>query len=192
MNRSRPVTRRTESFCVPWEDVFGYVQAVAHDGILYVSGQLSHDLRGALVAPAPLDTSGRPSSFANMEAQIRRTYENAMGLLARFGASLDDVIEETLYVVDMDSAFHVAARVRKQMYGSERPRVANTIVAVSRLALPEQLVQISFRAVLPREAPNGEMHPSRMSGDERVAPKQPRAAAAARSRQSPSARPLAN
>src|SRR5690606_17194704 len=131
--------RQAESFGVPWEAAFGYEQAVEQDGVIYLSGQLSHDMAGALVAPARVDAARRPVDFSNTEAQIRRTYENAVELLSRFGATLDDVVEETIFVIDMDSAFPVAARVRKEMYGTARPRVANSIVAVSRLALPEQL-----------------------------------------------------
>jgi enamine deaminase RidA (YjgF/YER057c/UK114 family) len=139
--------RKAESFGVPWEAVFGYEQAIEQDGVIYLSGQLSHDMEGKFVAPAPLDAAGRPSDFSNMEAQIRRTYENARHLLARYGATLDDVVEEVVYVMDMPSAFHAAAKVRKEMYGKDRPQVANSIVAVSALALPEQLVEISYRAI---------------------------------------------
>jgi len=141
------VVRQAESFGVPWEAAFGYEQAVEQDGVVYLSGQLSHDMDGALVAPASLDAAGVPVDFSSTEAQIRRTYENAIDLLARFDATLDDVVEETVFVIDMDSAFPAAAKVRKEMYGTARPQVASSIVAVSRLALPEQLVEISFRAV---------------------------------------------
>src|SRR5690554_6433610 len=97
--------RQVENFGVPWEAVFGYEQAVELDGTIYVSGQLSHTSDGVFIAPAALDSAGRPSDFSNMEAQMRRTYENAVELLATFGASLADVVEETIYVIDMESGF---------------------------------------------------------------------------------------
>jgi enamine deaminase RidA (YjgF/YER057c/UK114 family) len=146
----RSHNRHVESFGAPWEALFGYEQAVEQDGIIYISGQLSHEADGTLVAPAALDASGRPRDFSNTEAQIRRTYQNAVELLARFGATLDDVVEETVYVIDMPSAFPVAAKVRKEMYGVDRPAVANSLVGVAQLAQPTQLVEISFRAVLGR------------------------------------------
>jgi enamine deaminase RidA (YjgF/YER057c/UK114 family) len=102
------------------------------------------------VAPADLDEAGKPQSFDNMEAQIRQTYENARILLAQFGASFDDVVEETLYVLDVDAAFGAASKVRKQVYGAEIPQLASNLIGVSRLAFPQQLVEITFRAVVDR------------------------------------------
>jgi enamine deaminase RidA (YjgF/YER057c/UK114 family) len=49
-----------------------------------------------------------------MEEQMRVTYANAAKLLARFGATLDHVVEETLYVLDVDAVFAVAGKVRKE------------------------------------------------------------------------------
>ena len=99
-----------------------YVQAVKVKDTIYISGQLSHDGDGALVAPAELDASGKPVDFSDMEAQLHQTYVNAIELLARYGATLDDVVEETLYVLDVDAAFTAGAKVRKAMYGCEQRR----------------------------------------------------------------------
>jgi enamine deaminase RidA (YjgF/YER057c/UK114 family) len=134
---------------MPWESAYGYGQAVQAGNVVYVSGQLSHDDDGRLVGPAPIDAAGRILDGANMELQIRTTYANAARLLKRFGATLDNVVEETIYVLDFDAAFAVAGKVRKAAYGTERPACASTIVEVTRLAFPEQLVEISFTAVLP-------------------------------------------
>jgi enamine deaminase RidA (YjgF/YER057c/UK114 family) len=135
---------------VAWEKAFGYAQAIKVKDTIYVSGQLSHDSVGNLVAPADLDEAGKPQSFDNMEAQIRQTYENARILLAQFGASFDDVVEETLYVLDVDASFGAASKVRKQVYGAEVPQLASNLIGVSRLAFPQQLVEITFRAVVDR------------------------------------------
>jgi enamine deaminase RidA (YjgF/YER057c/UK114 family) len=136
-----------EQLGVPWEEAYGYVQAVKVGNVIYVSGQLSHGLDGKLIAPATLNAAGRPSDFSAMEAQMRASYDNATTLLARFGASLSDVVEETLYVLDVDAAFAVAGDVRKSAYGTSQPRCASTIVGTTRLAFPEQLIEISFTAV---------------------------------------------
>jgi hypothetical protein len=56
------------------------------------------------------------------------------------------VVEEVLYVTDMEKAFAVAGRVRKEAYGSPRPAVASTILATPRLAFPTQLIEIKFLA----------------------------------------------
>lgn len=141
-------TRQVKNFGVPWEDAFGYVQAVKLHGIIYISGQVSHSKDGTLVAPALLDDKGKPTDFSNMEAQLRCAYENAIELLAQFDATLSDVVEETLYVLDVDAGFPAASKVRKEMYGTDRPLVASNIIGISRLAMPELLVEVAFRAVV--------------------------------------------
>lgn len=135
---------------VTWEKAFGYAQAVKVKDTIYISGQLSHDSDGNLVAPADIDEFGKPVSFRAMEAQITQAYENARLLLKRFGASFDDIVEETLFVLDVDTAFPAAARVRKKVYGSETPQLASNLIGVSRLAFPHQLVEVTFRAVVDR------------------------------------------
>ena len=132
---------------VPWEDEYGYVQAVQAGDTIYVSGQLSHDENGTMIAPAPVDANGKVTSFANMEAQMRQTYANTQKLLAKFGATLADVVEETLFVVDVDAAFAVAGKIRREAYGTQRPMCASNLIGTSRLALPEQLIEIAFVAV---------------------------------------------
>lgn len=136
-------------FGTPWEDAYGYAQAIKVGDTIYVSGQLSHDDNGTLIAPAVLDESGKPFDFLAMEEQMRVTYDNAVKLLARFGATLDHVVEETLYVLDVDAAFAAAGKVRKEAYATARPRCASNLIGVSRLAFPEQLIEIVFKAVLP-------------------------------------------
>jgi enamine deaminase RidA (YjgF/YER057c/UK114 family) len=133
---------------VPWEDAYGYAQAVKVGDTIYVSGQLSHDDKGTLIAPAALDESGKPSDYSTMEEQMRVTYANAAKVLARFGATLDNVVEETLYVLDVDAAFAVAGKVRKEAYAVARPHCASNLIGVSRLAFPEQLIEIVFKATL--------------------------------------------
>ncbi len=61
-----------------------------------------------------------------MEAQIRQTYVNAKKLLAEFGATLDDVVEETLFVLDVPSAFAAGSKVRKRCTAQTRHRLQAT------------------------------------------------------------------
>lgn len=129
-----------------WEEEYGYAQAVKVGDTIYVSGQLSHDEKGNFVAPAPLDDQGRIRDHSNMGSQMLQAYANAKEVLRRYGATLDNVVEEVLYVTDMDAAFAVAGPVRKEAYGSEKPEVASTILVTPRLALPPQLVEIKLVA----------------------------------------------
>ncbi len=154
MTSTAALVRKVANHGVAWEDIYGYCQAVQVKDVVYLSGQLGHDGEGKLVAPAPLDAQGKPTDFSGMEQQMRQTYLNAIALLAEFGATLDDVVEETLYVLDVDAAFAVAGKVRKDMYGTERPLVASNLIGVTRLALPPQLIEVTFRAIL-KDAPGG-------------------------------------
>src|SRR3546814_3200880 len=77
-----------------------------------------------------------------MEDQMRVTYAKAAKILARFGATLDHVVEETLYVLDVDAAFAVAGKVRKEAYSTDRPQCASNLIGVTRLAFPAQIIEI--------------------------------------------------
>ena len=146
MTLSMTLSKDVKGFGMPWEDTYGYAQAVKVDDTIYVSGQLSHDEQGNMVGAAPLDDSGKIRDHSNMETQMRQTYANAKKTLNQFGATLDNVVEEVLYVTDMNTAFAVAGPVRQEMYGSKKPAVASTILETPRLALPTQLIEIKFIA----------------------------------------------
>jgi enamine deaminase RidA (YjgF/YER057c/UK114 family) len=140
------ISKDAKGLGMPWEDEYGYAQAVKVGDTIYVSGQLSHDDEGNFIGPAPLDDQGRIQDHSNMEIQMRQTYVNAKKLLAQYGATLDNVVEEVVYVTDMDTAMAAAGPVRKEAYGSEKPQVASTILVTPRLALPPQLIEIKFLA----------------------------------------------
>jgi enamine deaminase RidA (YjgF/YER057c/UK114 family) len=148
VNIQNRIDREVAHFGMPWESIYGYAQAVKAAGVIYVSGQLSHDDKGNIVGPATLDAAGAVVDSSSMALQMQTTYENAQRLLARFGATLDDVVDEVIYVTDFAAAFAVAGKVRKAAYATDRPRCASTIVGTTRLAFPQQLVEISFTAVV--------------------------------------------
>jgi len=139
--------RRVENFGVPWEASYGYAQAILDGDMIYLSGQLSHDADGNFVAPAPLDDKSRVTDFANMGLQLAQTYENCKAMLSRFGATLDNAVEEVVYVLDMDAAFAAIPDVRRQAWGGT-PVVTSTILVTPRLALPPQLCEIKMTAHL--------------------------------------------
>ena len=122
-----------KGFGLPWEESYGFAQAVKVDDTIYVSGQLGLDDQGNMI-------------YSNMETQMRQTYANAKKILSQFGATLENVVEEVLYVTDMETAFAAAGPVRKEAYASKTPAVASTIVVTPRLSLPTQLIEIKFIA----------------------------------------------
>ena len=148
MQKRLGIDKEVASLGMPWEKLYGYAQAVRVKNTIYVSGQLSHDDNGRIVAP-PSDRSDMATRTSEMELQMRTTYENAAKVLAKFGAGLEHVVDEVVYVTDMEAAFAVAGAVRKAAYGTDAPQCASTIAQVIRLALPEQLVEVSFTAVIP-------------------------------------------
>ncbi|WHH49630.1 RidA family protein [Pseudomonas sp. Ap32] len=152
MAASRPFNDDTAYWGVSWEEGYGYPQARRVGNEIFISGQFNHDEEGNLVAPAPLDVDGRPSDFSSMGEQMRVSYDNIAKLLALYGATMQDVVEETLYVLDMDAAFAVVGKVRKAAYGTERPQAASNIIGVSRLAQRPQLIEIVCRAVIGAQA----------------------------------------
>jgi enamine deaminase RidA (YjgF/YER057c/UK114 family) len=139
------VAKEVFNLGMPWEDQYGYAQAVKVGDTIYVSGQLSHDDEGNMIAPAPLDPAGSIADHGNMGPQMAQSYANITKVLAGFGATMDDIVEEVVYVTDMDAAFAVAGEVRAAAYGG-RPVVASMILVTPRLAFPDQLIEIKVIA----------------------------------------------
>lgn len=123
---------QTQTLNMPWEEEYGYAQAVKKGNTVWVAGQLGHDQNGNLAV--------------GMEEQLKLTYQNASKLLNGFGMTLDNVVEEVLYVLDMKTAFEARKKYGRLVY-SNRKQVASSIVVVGGLALPNQLIEIKFVAV---------------------------------------------
>ena len=140
-----PIPKEAGTLGMPWEQSYGYAQAVRVGDTIWVSGQLSHDNEGNIVGPAPVDAQGRILDHDNMRIQMAQCYANAGKVLAQYGATLDNVVEEVVYVTDMDAAFAAAGAVRAEAYGG-RAVVASTILVTPRLAFPGQLIEIKLIA----------------------------------------------
>ena len=121
--------KEVKNFGIPAEKSFIYSQAVKVGDIVYLSGQLSHDEEGNLVGAG------------DYEAQTRQTYQNIQTLLGRYGLDLSNLVDETIYVLGLPDAFRGIIRVRREIYRDIVPP-ASTIVAVTALGLPDQLVEI--------------------------------------------------
>ena len=112
-----------------WENEFALAQAVKSGGLVFLSGQLSIDDKGVIIGKG------------NLEAQMRQAYLNVRKVLELFNLTMNDVLEETIYVTNMLPALTVGPPVRREAYGGN-PAVASTLVQVQRLAYAEALVQI--------------------------------------------------
>jgi 2-iminobutanoate/2-iminopropanoate deaminase len=123
------INKDAKSLGMSWEKQYGYSQAVKVDNTIYVSGQVSHDDKGNIVG------------LGDMEVQMRQAYANIEKVLAQYGAGIDNVVEEVLFVTDMDAAFAARVKCRQEVF-SGNPVLASTIVQIQRLAFSELMIEI--------------------------------------------------
>ncbi|HEX7142759.1 MAG TPA: Rid family hydrolase [Nitrososphaeraceae archaeon] len=129
------INKETKSLGMPWEKEYGYSQAVKVRDTIYLSGQVSHDDEGNIVG------------LKDMETQMRQAYANIKKVLAQYGATMDNIVDEVLFVTDMKSAFAAAVKCRREIFSST-PIVASTIVQINGLAFPEFMIEIKCVAKL--------------------------------------------
>ncbi|HWS87695.1 MAG TPA: RidA family protein [Pyrinomonadaceae bacterium] len=118
-----------------WEKEFGYSQAVKVGDVIYLSGQVSHDDEGNFVG------------LGEMETQMRQAYANVKKVLAKYGATMENIVDEVLFVKDMDAAFAAAVKCRPEVFAGA-PVLASTIVQIERLGFPELMIEIKCVAKL--------------------------------------------
>jgi reactive intermediate/imine deaminase len=112
--------------------VFVQARRVAAQGhVIYVSGLTSRAPDSSVVG------------VGDIRAQTRQVLENLKTILATAGATLDDVVRVVVYVRDMNH-FKEIHEVRAQYFTKTRP--ASTMVEVSRLVHPDQLIEIEATA----------------------------------------------
>jgi len=129
------VIKEAKNHGISWEKDYAYSQGVKVGDTIYLAGQLSHD------------DKGNPLFAGNMEAQAHQAYANIKKVLAQYGATIDNVVEEVLFVTDMDAAMAVMGKVRQEVFAGIVPSVT-TMVQIQRLALPELTIEIRCIAKL--------------------------------------------
>ena len=72
---------------------------------------------------------------------MQQAYANVQRVLAQYGATMENVVDEVLFVTDMDAAYAAAVKRRKEIF-SGTAVVASTIVQIERLAAPEMMIEI--------------------------------------------------
>jgi enamine deaminase RidA (YjgF/YER057c/UK114 family) len=118
-----------------WQEQFGFSQAIEVTGaerVVYCAGQAS------------VDEDGAPVHAGDMAAQMNQTLDNLERVLSEAGMSLANVVRIDYFTTDMDAYFGAFGTVVQRL-GDARP--AGTLVAVSRLAFPELLVEFQATAV---------------------------------------------
>jgi enamine deaminase RidA (YjgF/YER057c/UK114 family) len=106
---------------------------------------------GSLVFTAgacPLDARGDVVEPGDLEAQTRRALDNLAVALAAAGVGLEQVLKTTVYVVGADrSDLTRAWAVVEERLGAARP--PSSLLGVSLLGYPDQLVEIEAVALVP-------------------------------------------
>lgn len=93
-----------------------YSPAIRSDGFLFVSGQVGSREDGS---PEP-----------ELDAQIRRAFDNLNEILKAAGCTFDDVVDVTMFLVDPESIFDSVWKVLPDYWG-EAPHPTLTAVGVT-------------------------------------------------------------
>ena len=95
----RDLSKEAKSLGMPWEDQYGYSQAVKAGDTIYLSGQVSHDDEGNILG------------VGDMEVQMRHAYANIQKVLGQYGATMDNLVQEHLFVTNMEAAFAAGVKI---------------------------------------------------------------------------------
>ncbi len=122
------VDKQTWHFNEKIEKQFGYASAVRVGDTLYVSG---------------IPASG------DMASALERVYKGLSTVLAAHGLDYRHVVKETLFATNIDAVV-ANVDVRKRFYQGETP--AASWVQVSRLVVPQAVLEVEVIAVFPKAA----------------------------------------
>jgi reactive intermediate/imine deaminase len=102
-----------------------YSQAVRVGNTIWVSGQI------------PLDPHTKELVTGDMEAQVRRCFENMKAIVLAAGATLDDVVKATVFLIDL-AHFGLVNKVMAEYFREPYPaRAAVGVASLPRGALVE-------------------------------------------------------
>jgi enamine deaminase RidA (YjgF/YER057c/UK114 family) len=109
-----------------------YTQVTVATGgsIAFISGQVAVDAAGKVVGEG------------NMEAQAVQVFENLKLALGGIGATFDDVVKFTIFIVGLTQERRKAVMDVRGRYINHRNPPAATMVGVESLVQPELLVEV--------------------------------------------------
>jgi enamine deaminase RidA (YjgF/YER057c/UK114 family) len=107
-------------------------------GLIFVSGQVALDPYGSVVG------------VGDMAEQARQAFRNLGAVLDAAGCSFSDVLKLTYFVRDVEAVESIRA-ARDEFVDTALPP-ASTLVEVSRLFMPDLLIEIEAVALAPQPA----------------------------------------
>ena len=106
------------------------------DNVLTMAGQIAVDENG--------------NTPADFKSQMIVCYENISKILDHFGGTLENIIDETWFVTDMDECMENVSEIfaeREKIYGC-KPEVSQTLIGVNALVQPNLKIEIKCIAHL--------------------------------------------
>ncbi|MFE1348229.1 RidA family protein [Streptomyces sp. NPDC058757] len=122
---------------VSWSSDLGFNQGelvTGHTRTLYVSGQTA------------TDADGKPQHDGDMAAQLALSLDNLEAVLGGAGMSLAHLVRLNVYTTDVDLLFPHCGVLAARL-GAANAAPATTMLGVTRLAVPGQLVELEGTAV---------------------------------------------
>ncbi len=113
------------------EKAYGYSHAVKIGDDLKISGAVSMNDSGIIVAPG------------NIEQQMKNCYSDLEKILQHYGYTFDDVYAENIYTTNMQDFIKVSG-YRNSIYKKQFP--TGTWLEVKGLAIKGQLIEIDMEA----------------------------------------------
>ena len=94
-----------------------------------------------------VDEKGQTLHAGDIVKQTRQAYAHIAKVLEKFGATMDDISYETLFLTDMSAVMGSQEKMgaffgaRAEAYGGN-PQVAQSLIGVSELAAPDLMIEI--------------------------------------------------